>query len=139
MQTSCFKGAKQRCSSPATGNGSWWGEDAGINFEKNAGKGGTWGQPASVMFLWEFYRTGNSDAVFKLSNLSFPPNVVMQPSLFESQFQVGPGWAKALGYTDGPSAVQGLRGHWCPVATGALMAWVRQYCEERNAEMKTWP
>ena len=59
------------------------------------------------MFLWEFYRTGSSDAVFKLSNLSFPPNVVMQPSLFESQFQVGPAWAKALGYTDGPSAVQG--------------------------------
>ena len=30
----------------------------------------------------------------------------------------------------------GLRAHWYPVATGALMSWIRQYCEERNEELK---
>lgn len=113
------------------------GEDAGMNFEQFAGKGGTWGQPISMMTQWEFYRAGSADAAFKLSNLSFPPNIVMQPQLFQNQFQVGPSWAKALGFDNGPTAAMGLRGHWYPVATGALMSWVRQYCEERNAEMKT--
>lgn len=112
-------------------------EEPGLNFEKFAGKGGTWGQPMTMMTQWEFYRTGSTEAAFRLSNLSFPPSIVMEPRLFQNQFQVGPAWAKALGFDNGPQASLGLRAHWYPVATGALMSWIKQYCEERNAEMKS--
>ena len=110
------------------------GEDPGMNFEKYAGKGGIWDHP--IGSNWEFYRPGGSNALFKLSNLTFPPNIVMQPKLFQNQFQVGLVWSRALGFDNETKAVLGLRAHWYPVATGALMSWVRQYCEERNAELK---
>jgi|GEM_PF-2378023 len=112
-------------------------EEPGLNFEKFAGKGGTWGQPMTMMTQWEFYREGSTEAAFRFSNLSFPPSIVMEPRLFQNQFQVGPAWAKALGFDSGQAAVTGLRAHWYPVATGALMSWIRQYCEERNAELKS--
>lgn len=110
------------------------GEDPGINFEKYAGKGGIWDKPMASN--WEFYRSGGSQALFKLSNLTFPPIPVLAPKLFQNQFQVGLVWGNALGFDNGPQAVLGLRAHWYPVATEALMSWVEQYCRDRNAEMQ---
>ena len=111
-------------------------EEPGMNFAKFAGKGGSWGQGMAQMTQWDFYPAGSNEAAFKLSNLSFPPMIVMEPRMFQNQFQVGAAWAKALGFDNGPRAAMGLRAHWYPVATGALMSWIRQYCEERNEELK---
>jgi hypothetical protein len=106
-----------------------------MNFAKFAGKGGSWGQGMAQMRQWDFYPAGSNEAAFKLSNLSFPPMIVMEPRMFQNQFQVGAAWAKALGFDNGPGRPWACA-HWYPVATGALMSWIRQYCEERNEELK---
>lgn len=111
-------------------------EDPGVNFAQFAGRGGSWDQGMAQMYTWDFYTAGGKEAAFKLSNLSFPPSIVMEPRLFQNQFHVGAAWAKSLGFDNGPRAAVGLRAHWYPVATGALMSWIRQYCQERTEELK---
>ena len=84
------------------------------------------------MTQWGFLPCRRHRGCVQFSNLSFPPMIVMEPRMFQNQFQVGAAWAKALGFDNGPRAAMGLRAHWYPVATGALMSWIRQYCEERK-------
>lgn len=61
------------------------------------------------MTQWDFYPLRRHRAAFKFSNLSFPPMIVMEPRMFQNQFQVGAAWAKALGFDNGPRAAMGLR------------------------------
>ena len=61
--------------------------------------------------------------------------IVMEPRMFQNQFRRA-AWAKALGATTVHGRPWACAAHWYPVATGALMSWIRQYCEgaQRGAE-----
>jgi hypothetical protein len=112
-------------------------EDPGFNFEKYGGRHGTFRMPFGSESMYEFYFEGTTEpARFKMSGVTFPPRIIMEPRFLENQFHVGEDWAKALGFTSGYEASRAYRGHWYVVAYGPTVAWIKQYCEDRVKELK---
>ncbi len=112
-------------------------EEPGFDFEKHAGRRGTFKMPWSSQTQYEFYREGSDEAGFKMSGVVFPPQIIMEPRFLDNQFHIGDAWAKALGYSSPSAATMANRGHWYALATGPLMSWIKQYCEERTKELKS--
>jgi hypothetical protein len=119
-----------------TSEGSWQLrlEDPGFDFEKHAGKKGT--HKVAYSDLRHFFAPGDPDERFFMTDIRFPPSIVLEPQWLENKFGVGEKWAKALGYANTQKAAWNTQGHWYAIATGPLMTWVKQYCDERSAELK---
>ena len=109
--------------------------DPGFQFEKWIKQRGTFAPSASGHF---FYGGGVGEPDFYMNGIAFPPAIRLTPDFFRNHFTIyNPAWAKALGYASTQDAARAnLAGAWYPLATGALISWIKHYCEEKTAEMR---
>lgn len=120
-----------------TSDGKWQlRQDNGLRFLRYGGQRGSWKEGFAQVSVVGFYTDETEPPRFNMSDVKFPPSVKPEPDFLLNRFYLGDHWAKSLGYRDATEAATTDPAHWYPVASGALMAWIKQYCEERIEELK---
>jgi hypothetical protein len=121
-----------------TSDGIWKVTSGADSFTGNAGTKGIFEIMERNSGTALFYGAkGQKDYAFSMTGVLFPPKITLEPKfLTHNAFTIGSAWSTNLGYENTVKAARANKAHWYPVATGALMNWIKTYCEERSQEAK---